>query len=177
MIEFATYLHPQTVATTKPGDKIPFIGFSWPYFSKVRQQLERALKQYPALPLRKVNHEAYARAHTDVYLQKLSLMAADEPPAELPKLGIGCNGLEYCLPGYAYSLGGMFEAIDRAKRGVLDRAYCFSLGGHHAFPDWGHGYCLLNPQAAAARYAQECGFGRILIVDWDLHHGDGWIPT
>jgi acetoin utilization deacetylase AcuC-like enzyme len=34
-------------------------------------------------------------------------------------------------------------------------------------------YCILNPQAAAVRYAQTQGFERVLIVDWDLHHGDG----
>ena len=67
----------------------------------------------------------------------------------------------------------MLEALDHMKSGLMDRAYCFSLGGHHAYADWGHGYCLLNPQAAAVRYAQERGFTRVLIVDWDLHHGDG----
>jgi len=62
--------------------------------------------------------------------------------------------------GYQYGLGGMLAAIDRMKAGVLDRAYCFFSGGHHAHADWGHGYCLLNPQAAAVRYAQERGFAK-----------------
>jgi len=101
------------------------------------------------------------------------MMAHDEQVEELPRLSIECSGLDHCLPGYLYGLGGMLEAIDQMRAGLLERAYCFSLGGHHAYADWGHGYCLLNPQAAAARYAQTQGFRKILIVDWDIHHGDG----
>jgi acetoin utilization deacetylase AcuC-like enzyme len=82
-------------------------------------------------------------------------------------------GLAYTLPGLLFGLGGLLTAVDQMKAGQLERAYCFSMGGHHAFADRGHGYCILNPQAAAARYAQTQGFARILIVDWDLHHGDG----
>jgi hypothetical protein len=34
------------------------------------------------------------------------------------------------LPGYQYGLGGMFEAVEQMKRGHLERAFCFCLGGH-----------------------------------------------
>lgn len=128
---------------------------------------------YPTLPVREATYDDYLRVHTSAYLDKLRAMASGEDVNEPPRLNGECTGLEYCLPGYLYSLGGMLEAIDRMRAGVLERAYCFSLGGHHAYADRGHGYCLLNPQAAAARYAQRGGFERILIVDWDLHHGDG----
>jgi acetoin utilization deacetylase AcuC-like enzyme len=67
----------------------------------------------------------------------------------------------------------MLAAIDQMRAGNLDRAYCFSFGGHHAYPDWGHGYCLLHPLATAARYAQAHDFTHVLIVDWDHHYGDG----
>jgi len=45
--------------------------------------------------------------------------------------------------------------------------------GHHALPDRAMGFCLLNNAAIAARFAQRQGFGRVAIVDWDLHHGNG----
>lgn len=173
MPRFATYLYPHTCYTSKPVEQIAFTGFSYPHFSRIRQALASALEHYPALPIRQAAYQDFARVHTPDYLAKLEQMAAGQPPAELPKLGIGCQGLEHCLPGYRYGLGGMLEAIDQMQRGDLDRAYCFCLGGHHAYADWGHGYCLLNAQAAAARYAQTQGFARILIVDWDIHHGDG----
>lgn len=173
MPNFATYLHAQTCLTSKPVAQIQFIGHSLPYFSRVRQALAEALSGYPALPVRKVALEEYGRVHATGYLQKLARMAAGEVVEDRPKLSIECVGLHHSLPGHRYGFGGMVEAIDRMKAGSLERAYCFTLGGHHAHPDWGHGYCMLNPQAAAARYAQEQGFQKVLIVDWDLHHGDG----
>lgn len=172
-ITFATYLHAETGYLSKPADEIEFFGHSWPYFNQVRAALVEALEAYPTLPLRQADDAWYETVHSMTYLQQLRAMAADTPPAEYPKLSMECAGMEYCLPGYRYSLGGMFEALDQMRRGVLDRAYCFSLGGHHGHVDWGHGYCLLNPQAVAVRYAQQLGFARVLIVDWDIHHGDG----
>jgi acetoin utilization deacetylase AcuC-like enzyme len=141
---FATYLHLETMATSKSPDRIAFVGFSWPYFAQVRQALTERLESYPRLPVRIAPLDAFSVVHAAPYLQQLQLMAADTPPAVPPRLSIECAGLEYCLPGYQAGLGGMLEAIDRMRAGALNRAYCFSLGGHHAYPDWGHGYCLLN---------------------------------
>lgn len=45
----------------------------------------------------------------------------------LPELSIECQGLEYCLPGDIYGLGGMLEAIDQMKQGLVERAYRFSM--------------------------------------------------
>jgi acetoin utilization deacetylase AcuC-like enzyme len=46
--------------------------------------------------------------------------------------------------------------------------------GHHALPDAAMGFCLLNNAAVAARHAQaELGLGRVAILDWDVHHGNG----
>lgn len=123
--------------------------------------------------VREADFQEYAAVHQADYLAKLQQMATGTLPEILPKLSIECTGLEFCLPGYSFSLGGLFEAVDQIKAGRFQRAYCFSLGSHHAHADWGHGYCILNPLAACARYAQSKGFGHILIVDWDIHHGDG----
>ena len=173
MTKFATYLHPQISDTAKPIDQIDFVGFSAPHYSRLRQLLADALTDYPVLPLREADLELFGAVHTAEYLEKLTRMAQGEQLAEPPKLSLECTGFEYCLPGYRYGLGGMIEAIDQMKTGHLDRAFCMSFGGHHAYPDWGHGYCLLNPLAAAARYAQGQGFNHILMLDWDIHHGDG----
>ena len=173
MIKFATYLHPHTCYTSQPCDQVSFVGYSFPYFSKVRQNLTKLLVNYPSLPIKKAQYTDYLRVHTEDYLRTLALMALNQPVNQLPKLSGECQNLEYCLPGYLYGLGGMLEAIDQMKKGNLERAYCFSLPGHHAYANGGHGYCLLNPLAAAARYAQTQGFDQILIVDWDIHHGDG----
>ena len=45
--------------------------------------------------------------------------------------------------------------------------------GHHAGGEYGMGFCLLNHAAVAAEYARSRGLGRIAILDWDVHHGNG----
>jgi acetoin utilization deacetylase AcuC-like enzyme len=45
--------------------------------------------------------------------------------------------------------------------------------GHHAVPDQAMGFCLLNNAAIAAEAARRAGAARVLIVDWDVHHGNG----
>ena len=170
---FATYLHPETAITTRPPETIAFVGHSWPHFTQIRQALAERTLSYPALPLRIAPMDTFSSVHTAAYLGQLQRMAEGIVPDVRPQLSAECHGLEHCLPGYQAGLGGMLEAIDQMRAGDLDRAYCFSLGGHHAYADWGHGYCMLNPQAAAARYAQAHGFSHVVIVDWDIHHGDG----
>lgn len=172
-MKFATYLHPETTLTSRPVNEIEFIGHSYPYFSQVRTELEKALVEYKSLPVRQAEFSDYLLVHSESYIQKLIAMGSGQFVEAPPKLSIECKGLEFCLPGYLFGLGGLLQAIDEIKLGDIERAYCFSLGGHHAYKDWGHGYCILNPTAAAVRYAQQKGFSKVLIVDWDIHHGDG----
>jgi len=176
MVKFATYLHPESFCTSKRIESVSFSGYSYPYYNQVRQNLAQSLIKYSSLPLKKASIKDYLRVHTREYIHKLVLKSLDKPLdsiSEALQNSIECQGLEYCLPGYLYGLGGMIEAIDQFKRNELERAYCFSMVGHHAHSNWGHGYCLLNPLAAGARYAQTQGFARVLIIDWDIHHGDG----
>ena len=172
-IKFATSLHKEIFSTIKPFDEIKFEGYSFPHFNKIRQALEVALNHYPKLPLRKVDFDLYYKVHDKTYLNNLLLLSQDKEPSMQPKRTIECLGMEYGIPGYQYSLGGMVEAIDQVLAGNLDRAYLFNVGGHHAHIKRGHGYCILNSMAAAIKYAQSKGLVNILIIDWDIHHGDG----
>ncbi len=45
--------------------------------------------------------------------------------------------------------------------------------GHHALAAKGMGFCLVNNVVVAARHAQAAGRQRVLIIDWDVHHGNG----
>jgi len=71
--------------------------------------------------------------------------------------------------------GGVLAAIDEVVTGKAPSAFCVSRPpGHHATPDKGMGFCLFNNVAVAARYAQQKHkMGKVLIVDWDVHHGNG----
>jgi len=71
--------------------------------------------------------------------------------------------------------GGVLAAVDAVVAGKLENAFCaIRPPGHHATRSRAMGFCLLNNVAIAARYAQKKHkLPRILIVDWDVHHGNG----
>lgn len=71
--------------------------------------------------------------------------------------------------------GALLEAADAAMAGGNPRAFALVRPpGHHATPDRAMGFCLFNNVAIAARYLQRrWGVTRILILDWDVHHGNG----
>lgn len=71
--------------------------------------------------------------------------------------------------------GGVLEAVDVVVGGRARNAFVVTRPpGHHATRDRGMGFCIFNSVAVAARYAQEAhGIERVLIADWDVHHGNG----
>lgn len=73
------------------------------------------------------------------------------------------------------AVGGALTAVEAVMAGEVHRVFALVRPpGHHALPDRAMGFCLFNNVAVAARYAaQRYGLERILVVDWDYHHGNG----
>ncbi len=70
--------------------------------------------------------------------------------------------------------GAVADAVDRVLDGRLDRAFCaVRPPGHHAERDHAMGFCLFNNVAVGAALALARGLERVLIVDFDVHHGNG----
>jgi acetoin utilization deacetylase AcuC-like enzyme len=72
-------------------------------------------------------------------------------------------------------VGCLLDGVDMAVDGRAVRSFCaVRPPGHHALRDRGMGFCLFGNVAIAAHYARSRhGVERVLIVDWDVHHGNG----
>ena len=75
----------------------------------------------------------------------------------------------------AAAVGAGLAAVDAVMRGQLQRAFlAVRPPGHHATPDRGMGFCIYNTIALMARHAiAKHACKRVLIIDWDVHHGNG----
>ncbi len=78
-------------------------------------------------------------------------------------------------PAALLAAGGFMEAISQVVSGTLDNAMALVRPpGHHAEHNRAMGFCLFNTMAVGAAFARrDLGLDRVLIVDWDVHHGNG----
>jgi acetoin utilization deacetylase AcuC-like enzyme len=115
--------------------------------------------------------DAVLRVHTRAYLDRLesaSLSGGGHLDADTY---VTSDSYQVALLG----AGGLLNLVDLVLRGEVGNGFALVRPpGHHALPHWGMGFCLLGNPAIAARWAQDrYGLQRILIVDFDVHHGNG----
>ena len=121
---------------------------------------------------RPATDEDILRCHSPDYLR-----IVNEDVAEgLHRLSTGDTAISArSLEIARLAAGGLLAAVDEVLAGRVRNAFAVVRPpGHHATPTKGMGFCLFNNVAIAARYAQKkYGVGRVLIADWDVHHGNG----
>ncbi|UWR22109.1 class II histone deacetylase [Sulfitobacter sp. S190] len=115
--------------------------------------------------------EDLLRVHPQSYLTKFKEMS-DAGGGELGyHAPFGQGGYEIAQ----LSAGLSIAAVNAVSSGTLDNAYALSRPpGHHCLPDLPNGFCLLANIAIAVEAAQAKGLARrVVILDWDVHHGNG----
>jgi acetoin utilization deacetylase AcuC-like enzyme len=121
---------------------------------------------------RPVTEEEILLCHTAQYLR----VARHDVEAGYRYLSTGDTDIDgRSWEAAVHAAGGALNAVDAVVDGRARNAFCVVRPpGHHATAGRGMGFCLLNNIALAARYAQRHhGLERVLIVDWDVHHGNG----
>ncbi len=143
-------------------------------YQAIHSALEQAgiVKRFTAIPSRAATEDELATCHTREYIAT----ARRDITRGLRTLSTGDTAISpKTFDVAANAAGGALNAIDAVITGKAKNAFCLLRPpGHHATPDRGMGFCVFNNVAIAARYAQrKHALDRILIVDWDVHHGNG----
>jgi acetoin utilization deacetylase AcuC-like enzyme len=121
---------------------------------------------------RAVTREDLLLVHTTEYLA----LAEGEIRSGEDQLSTGDTAVSaHSWDAATKAAGSGIAAVDAVMKGDVARAFCVVRPpGHHASAGRGMGFCVLNNIALAARHAQRRhGIERVLIVDWDVHHGNG----
>ena len=141
------------------------------------QHLERVLREAPfAGRLRKVTplpatEEELTAVHPRAFLEELKNAVAQGP-------GYIDYAPTYVTPdSYQAALnaaGATLQVVEAVAKGQAQSGFALVRPpGHHATPTAAMGFCLLNNLAVAVRKVQALGFRRVMIVDFDVHHGNG----
>ncbi len=120
---------------------------------------------------RTARQEELQRVHAPDYIRRLEATAGRESTALDPDTRTSPLSHEAAL----LAAGGLCRAIEEVHSGRIDNAFALIRPpGHHAERDAARGFCLYNNVAVGAHHARSAlGLERVLVVDWDLHHGNG----
>ncbi len=138
--------------------------------------IDEEFRDIPVIYPRIATEDELALIHDPLYISRVA--ATEGRPHTQLDADTGLSAKSYETARLA--VGGLLQAVDALlapKSGAGSATSVFAFvrpPGHHAEPHRAMGFCLFNNVAIAAEYArQKYSLGRVLIVDWDLHHGNG----
>lgn len=159
-------------------DILTSLGVKWDYpehpgrLAAIRELLEK--ERVPGLRFETgavATQEQLARVHTTGYLESIYELRGQNAWLDVDTTAVSVGSVEAA----EVAAGTAIAAVEAVVQGRA--AATFALvrpPGHHAEPVRAQGFCLFNNVAVAAAHAQAAlGCERVLIVDWDVHHGNG----
>src|SRR5260221_13085897 len=129
-------------------------------------------KSMARIESRPATEDEIAACHSRAYIQTVKReIAAGAHELSTGDTNVGPRTWDVALK----AVGGVLNAVDAVVSRKAANAFCaVRPPGHHARPEQGSAFCLFNNTALAARYAhRKHGIERVLIADWDVHHGNG----
>ncbi len=132
--------------------------------------LDGALALKP-LQARPASENELMEIHSMAYVQQIAA-TADHPYSQITA---DTYASDHSYASAALAAGSVITAIDAVMDGSVPNAFVLARPpGHHAEAGRAAGFCLFNNVALGARYARMVvGLEKVLIVDWDVHHGNG----
>ena len=134
-------------------------------------QESQLLDKLTKLPPRAASFEEISLVHSDYHITRVQSYSS--------RGGGWLDGDTVASPDSykvaLYAVGGVLRGVDAVMTGEVNHAFALVRPpGHHATPDQAMGFCLFNNVAIAAKYAlQNHNLERVLIADFDVHHGNG----
>jgi acetoin utilization deacetylase AcuC-like enzyme len=130
----------------------------------------RMAAQFSPIEARPASVDDVAAFHTRAYIARLEQLSA----AGSGEAGESAPVSQGSYQAAILAAGGTIAAVDAVLDGDVKGAYVLARPpGHHAVANMGMGYCLFNNVAVAALHARRRGVPKVMIVDWDVHHGNG----
>jgi len=127
------------------------------------------LESMAPLAARDASDEELRLVHTPEHIERMRALCA----AGGGRIDADTYATADSFRAAARAAGGALAAREAVLTGPITRAFCLLRPpGHHAMPNRAMGFCLFNNVAIAAKYLQRKG-RRVLIIDWDCHHGNG----
>lgn len=132
---------------------------------------EKVFASFPVITPRPAGEKEVALIHTAEYIERIKKTAGRERVYLDPDTSTSPRSSEVAL----LAVGGLLEATDRIMEGAVQNGFALVRPpGHHAEASQARGFCIFNNIAVAAQYLlKKWGLRRVLVVDWDLHHGNG----
>lgn len=137
-----------------------------------RLQKSGVLSLLESIPPQPIDLATLERVHARTYIERFR--AACEQGSEALDTG-DCRINPVSFDAAVLAAGGVVSAVDAVMRGDVHNAFCaVRPPGHHAERSMAMGFCFFNNIAVAAEHLRsKHRLGRVAILDWDVHHGNG----